>query len=97
MSAPSHITADQVEGFGVAMMKLVLSGHINEVADTIVQLCAAYPSGLIESVGPIQSQSSHQAVITSCGTQMDAARQSRCTKVAMSPKEHSAGFSPTSE
>ena len=35
LSMPSHITADQVEGFGVAMMKLVLSGHIDEVVDTI--------------------------------------------------------------
>ncbi|HTS35784.1 MAG TPA: pyruvate dehydrogenase [Candidatus Solibacter sp.] len=35
LSMPSHISADQVEGFGVAMMKLVLSGHIDEVVDTI--------------------------------------------------------------
>jgi len=32
---PSHISADQVQGFGVAMMKLVLSGHIDEVVDTV--------------------------------------------------------------
>lgn len=31
LSMPSHITADQVEGFGVAMMELVLSGHVDEV------------------------------------------------------------------
>jgi pyruvate dehydrogenase (quinone) len=35
LSMPSHITADQVEGFGLTMMKLVLSGHIDEVVDTI--------------------------------------------------------------
>ena len=35
LSVPSHISADQVEGFGVAMMKLVLSGHVEEVVDTI--------------------------------------------------------------
>lgn len=35
LSMPSHISADQVEGFGIAMMKLVLSGHIDEVVDTV--------------------------------------------------------------
>ena len=35
LSMPSHISADQVEGFGVAMMKMVLSGHIDEVVDTV--------------------------------------------------------------
>ena len=35
LSMPSHISADQVEGFGLAMMKLALSGHIEEVVDTI--------------------------------------------------------------
>ena len=34
LSMPSHITADQVKGFGVTMMKLVLSGHIDEVVET---------------------------------------------------------------
>ena len=33
--APSHITAEQVVGFGLTMGKLVLSGHIDEVVDTI--------------------------------------------------------------
>jgi pyruvate dehydrogenase (quinone) len=32
---PPHISADQVEGFGLAMMKLVLSGHVDEVVDTM--------------------------------------------------------------
>jgi hypothetical protein len=32
---PSHITAEQVVGFGLTMGKLVLSGHIDEVVDTI--------------------------------------------------------------
>jgi pyruvate dehydrogenase (quinone) len=35
ISKPPHIAADQVRGFGVAMMKLVLSGHVDEVVDTI--------------------------------------------------------------
>ncbi len=35
VSLPSHITADQVIGFGLTMGKLVLSGHIDEVVDTI--------------------------------------------------------------
>jgi len=35
LSLPPHITADQVDGFGIAMMKLVLSGHIDEVVDTV--------------------------------------------------------------
>lgn len=35
LSMPPHITGDQVEGFGVSMMKLVLSGHVDEVVDTI--------------------------------------------------------------
>jgi pyruvate dehydrogenase (quinone) len=34
LSLPSHITADQVQGFGATMMKLVLSGHIDEVLET---------------------------------------------------------------
>jgi hypothetical protein len=32
---PSHISADQVGGFGLAMMKLVLSGHMDEVVETV--------------------------------------------------------------
>ena len=32
---PPAISADQVEGFGVAMMKLVLSGHFDEVMNTV--------------------------------------------------------------
>jgi pyruvate dehydrogenase (quinone) len=35
VSLPSHITADQVVGFALTMGKLVLSGHIDEVVDTI--------------------------------------------------------------
>ena len=35
LSLPPHISAEQVEGFGVAMMKLVLSGHIDEVVETV--------------------------------------------------------------
>jgi pyruvate dehydrogenase (quinone) len=35
LSLPPHITAEQVEGFGIAMMKLVLSGHIDEVVETV--------------------------------------------------------------
>jgi pyruvate dehydrogenase (quinone) len=35
VSLPSHITADQVVGFGLTMGKLVLAGHIDEVVDTI--------------------------------------------------------------
>jgi len=35
LSMPPHITPDQVKGFGVAMMKLALSGHIDEVVDTV--------------------------------------------------------------
>jgi pyruvate dehydrogenase (quinone) len=35
LSLPSHISADQVVGFGLAMGKLVLSGGIDEVIDTI--------------------------------------------------------------
>jgi len=35
VSLPSHITAEQVEGFALTMGKLVLSGHIDEVVDTI--------------------------------------------------------------
>jgi pyruvate dehydrogenase (quinone) len=35
LSMPSHISADEVEGFGPAMMKLVLSRHIDEVVDTL--------------------------------------------------------------
>jgi pyruvate dehydrogenase (quinone) len=35
LSMPPHITAEQVRGFGVAMMKVALSGHIDEVVDTV--------------------------------------------------------------
>jgi|HubBroStandDraft_4_1064222.scaffolds.fasta_scaffold36003_2 pyruvate dehydrogenase (quinone) len=35
LSLPSHISADQVVGFGLTWGKLVLSGHIDEVLDTI--------------------------------------------------------------
>jgi pyruvate dehydrogenase (quinone) len=35
VSLPSHITPEQVVGFGLTMGKLVLSGHIDEVVDTI--------------------------------------------------------------
>jgi pyruvate dehydrogenase (quinone) len=35
VSLPPHITAEQVKGFGIAMMKLALSGHIDEVVDSI--------------------------------------------------------------
>lgn len=35
VSLPPHVNADQLMGFGVAMGKLVLSGHIDEVVDTI--------------------------------------------------------------
>jgi pyruvate dehydrogenase (quinone) len=35
ISKPPHIAPDQVRGFGVAMMKLALSGHVDEVVDTI--------------------------------------------------------------
>jgi len=35
VSLPSHISADQVVGFGLTMGKLVLSGRIDEVVDTI--------------------------------------------------------------
>jgi pyruvate dehydrogenase (quinone) len=35
LSMPPHVTAEQVKGFGVAMMKLALSGHIDEVVDTV--------------------------------------------------------------
>ena len=35
LSIPPHISAEQVKGFGVAMMKLALSGHIDEVVDTV--------------------------------------------------------------
>jgi pyruvate dehydrogenase (quinone) len=35
VSLPPHVTAEQVEGFGLTMGKLVLSGHIDEVVDTI--------------------------------------------------------------
>jgi pyruvate dehydrogenase (quinone) len=34
-SLPSHITTKEVEGFALAMGKLVLSGHIEEVVDTL--------------------------------------------------------------
>jgi len=35
VSLPSHITPEEVVGFGITMGKLVLSGHIDEVVDTI--------------------------------------------------------------
>jgi len=35
LSLPPHITAEQVEGFGIATMKLVLSGHMEEVLETV--------------------------------------------------------------
>ena len=35
LSLPSHITAEQAVGSGLTMGKLVLSGHIAEVVDTI--------------------------------------------------------------
>jgi pyruvate dehydrogenase (quinone) len=35
VSLPPHITAEQAEGFALTMGKLVLSGHIDEVVDTI--------------------------------------------------------------
>jgi pyruvate dehydrogenase (quinone) len=35
LSLPPHITAEQVEGFGIGTMKLVLSGHIDEVLETV--------------------------------------------------------------
>lgn len=35
LSLPSHITAGQVERFALTMSKLVLSGHIDEVVDTV--------------------------------------------------------------
>jgi pyruvate dehydrogenase (quinone) len=35
LSLPSHITAEQVEGFALTWGKLILSGHIDEVVDTI--------------------------------------------------------------
>jgi hypothetical protein len=34
LSMPSHISADQLKGFGLTMMKLVLSNHIDEVVET---------------------------------------------------------------
>jgi pyruvate dehydrogenase (quinone) len=35
LSMPPHLTADQIEGFGITMTKLVLSGRVDEVVDTI--------------------------------------------------------------
>ena len=35
LSMPSHVTIGQVEGFSLAMGKIMLSGHIDEVFDTI--------------------------------------------------------------
>src|SRR5271167_4319606 len=35
VSLPAHIAAEQLVGFGLTMGKLVLSGHIDEVVDTI--------------------------------------------------------------
>lgn len=35
LSMPPHVTFGQMEGFSLAMGKLVLSGHIDEVVDTI--------------------------------------------------------------
>jgi len=34
-SLPPHITADQMTGFALSMGKLVLSGHVDEVLDTV--------------------------------------------------------------
>jgi pyruvate dehydrogenase (quinone) len=35
LSLPSHITAEQVEGFALTMGKLVLSGQVDEVVETV--------------------------------------------------------------
>jgi pyruvate dehydrogenase (quinone) len=35
LSMPPHVTFEQVTGFALAMMKLTLSGHIDEVVATI--------------------------------------------------------------
>ena len=35
LSMPPHVTFEQVKGFALAMMKLTLSGHIDEVVATI--------------------------------------------------------------
>lgn len=35
VSLPPHVTAEQVEGFALTMGKLVLSGHIDEVLETV--------------------------------------------------------------
>jgi len=35
VSLPSHVTAEQVAGFALAMGKLMLSGHIDEVVETV--------------------------------------------------------------
>jgi pyruvate dehydrogenase (quinone) len=35
LSMPPHVTLGQLEGFSLAMGKLILSGHIDEVVDTI--------------------------------------------------------------
>ena len=35
VSLPPHVTVDQLMGFGITMGELVLSGHIDEVVDTV--------------------------------------------------------------
>jgi pyruvate dehydrogenase (quinone) len=35
VSLPPHVTSDQLVGYGITMAKLVLSGHIDEVVDTV--------------------------------------------------------------
>jgi pyruvate dehydrogenase (quinone) len=32
---PPHVTVEQAAGFALAMAKLTLSGHVDEVVDTI--------------------------------------------------------------
>lgn len=35
LSVPPHVTAKQIKGFSLAMGKLILSGRVDEVVDTI--------------------------------------------------------------
>jgi pyruvate dehydrogenase (quinone) len=49
LSLPSHISADQVVGFGLTWGKLVLSGHIDEVLDTI-ETNVRHLGGALESL-----------------------------------------------
>jgi pyruvate dehydrogenase (quinone) len=35
LSMPPHVTVEQAAGFALAMAKLTLSGHVDEVVDTI--------------------------------------------------------------